>query len=300
MRKILVCAIFALTPCFSQEAPSLPAWLASYPGASPEVNSRAFLVQSTYTTPAQPEDIVEHYRKLFETASLPFLPNYDGMGTAIRASAPECDLLIQIRTRSKGTFVSVDCAAKTLPAPASAAPPDVKVMSGGRQSPQSPRATTYAPPQIPADWMAEHQRKVAEMGIHREHHDAPAPPLVWPSWLTHVRGEALRPVAGVDQSKNGMLKAQYTTNVPMTEIYDFYRELLKSHEYPTRSHLSTGHTSTGIQQNADGSVEGTNYPDGAPGASSEIKINFGRSVLNGPITVTLRFTTREYIAKRGY
>jgi hypothetical protein len=286
----LVCAIFALTPGFSQQAPALPAWLASYPGANPEIRSSSSLAESTYTTPAQPEDIVEHYRKLFEAASVPFLPNSDGVGTSIRASAPECDLLIQIRTRPNGTFVAVNCSAKT--APAAAAPPDVKVTSS---RPQSPRA-----PQIPADWMAEHQRKVAEMGIHREHRDAPAPPLVWPSWLTHVRGDALRPVTGVDQSKNGMLRAQYTTNVPMTEIYDFYRELLKSHEYPTRSHISTGHTTTGIQQNADGSVEGTNYPDGSPGASSEIKINFGRSVLNGQITVTLRFTTREYLAKRGY
>src|ERR1700722_10248028 len=95
--KILVCAVWALTPGLSQETASLPPWLASYPSASPEVRSTSSLVESTYTTPAQPEDIVQHYRKLFEAAGLPFLPTFDGMGTSIRASAPECDLLIQIR-----------------------------------------------------------------------------------------------------------------------------------------------------------------------------------------------------------
>jgi hypothetical protein len=57
---------------------------------------------------------------------------------------------------------------------------------------------------------------------------------------------------------------------------------------------------TGVQQNATGYVEGSNYPDGAPGASSDIYVSFSRSVLNGPITVTLRFTTHDYIASRGY
>ena len=97
-----------------------------------------------------------------------------------------------------------------------------------------------------------------------------------------------------------MLTARYTTNTPMTEIYQFYRDLLNSHEYPARASMSTGQTITGIVQNALGSVEGTNYPDGAPGAHSVIRVSFDRDVLNGPITVTMRFTTHDYIAKRGY
>ncbi len=43
-----------------------------------------------------------------------------------------------------------------------------------------------------------------------------------------------------------------------------------------------------------------NYPDGAPGAYSVIDVRFDRSVLNGPITVTMRFSTHDYIGKRGY
>ena len=106
--------IFALTPAFAQ----LPEWLESYPGATPAVRTTEFLFESSYTVAAQPVEIVEHYRKLFEAAGLPFRPNADGIGTSIRSSAPECDLLIQIRTRQQGTFVDVNCASKTQPAAA--------------------------------------------------------------------------------------------------------------------------------------------------------------------------------------
>jgi hypothetical protein len=288
-------AILALTPALSQQSSSLPPWLKSYPGATPTLRSSDSVIESSYTTSAQTEDIVKHYGTLLEAAGLPFEPNPDGVGTSIRAAARECDLLIQIRGRPEGTFVKVNCSAKAQ----SSSPPlpnDVKVMSS---RPQSTRVNSTAPAP-PADFMRMHQQKVAEMGIHRQHHDAPAPPLVWPSWLVHITGAAVRSVPGVDQSKNAMLKARYTTNAPMTEIYHFYLDLLKSHEYPTRSSMSTGHTTTGIVQNALGYVEGSNYPDGAPGAYSEIRVSFDRSVLNGPITVSMRFTTHEYIASRRY
>jgi hypothetical protein len=305
-------AIFALTPAFSQEAPSFPSWLKSYPGPTPIVRSSGSLIESTYTTAAQPEEIIGHYRKLFEAAGLPFQPNADGLGTSIRGEARECDLLIQIRGRSEGAFVDVNCSAKTASSPASASASLPTEIRENPSRPQSPRigatgipSPAPAPPQPhtgPVDFMELHKQKAAEMGLglHRPHHDAPAPPLVWPSWLAHVSGVALRPAAGVDQSKNATLRAQYTTNVPMTDIYHFYRDLLNSHEYPARSSMSTGQTMTGVQQNATGYVEGSNYPDGAPGASSDIYVSFTRSVLNGPITVTLRFTTHDYIASRGY
>ena len=283
--------VFALTP---------PSWLTNYPNATATVRSSESAVESSYTTSAQTEEIVQHYGTLFRAAGLPFEPNSDGLGTSIRASAQECDLLIQIRSHDDGASVNVNCSSKVQPQSTPTQPTDIKVLTSRPQpSHQQPTRAGVAP-QIPADWMAEHQRKVAEMGIHREHHDAPAPPLVWPSWLTHVNGSAVHPESGVDQSKNAMLKARYVTRAPMTEIYDFYVELLRSHEYPTTSRLSTGQTMSGIKQNALGSVEGSNYPDGAPGASSEIRISFDRDVLNGPITVSMRFTTHEYIASRGY
>jgi hypothetical protein len=303
--KSLVFATFGflvLVPAFSQQASLLPAWLESYPGATPDVRSSGSVVESSYTAAAQPADIVEHYRKLFEAAGLPYQPNDDGIGTSIRAEARECDLLIQIRSRPEGAFVAVNCSAKTQTS-SSSSPTDVQVIA--IRPPSRRGATGLSPasaqPHLStAELMEQHQKKVAELGIHREYHDAPAPLLIWPAWLVHISGGALRAERGVDQSKNAILKARYTTNVPMTEIYHFYRDLLNSHEYPARASLSTGQTMTGVVQNALGYVEGSNYPDGAPGAHTEIKVAFDRSVLNGPITVTLRFTTHEYIAKRGY
>jgi hypothetical protein len=296
-------ALFARTPAFSQDAPSFPPWLVSYSGATATVVSSGAFVESSYSIPGQPASLIEHYRKLFEAAGLSFQPNSDGVGTSIRASAPECDLLIQIRSRDEGAFAKVTCSAKSQPS-ASFSPGDVKVIASrpqtNRVAPTPIRSATPAQHRSSADFMQMHQQKVAEMGIHREYHDAPAPPLIWPSWLVHVSGADVRTERGVDQSKNAVLTARYTTNVPMTEIYRFYRELLTAHEYPTQSSLSTGHTLSGIQQNALGYVEGSNYPDGAPGAYSVIRVGFDRSVLNGPITVTMRFTTHEFIAKRGY
>jgi hypothetical protein len=289
---------FAQAPLFAQASVSFPPWLQNYPGVTATVRSSNFMVESSYTASATPADIVKFYNPLFDAAGLRFQPNDDGIGTSIRAEAPECDLLIQIRSRPEGTFVKVNCSAKTQAATSS--PSGINVIASRPQVTRRASATGPTPTAPAADFMQMHQQKVAEMGIHREHHDAPAPPLIWPPWLVHVNGAAVRAVAGVDQSKNAMLKAQYITNVPMTEIYSFYRELLSSHEYPTRSSMSTGQTTSGIQQNALGYVEGSNYPDGAPGAYSVIHVSFDRSVLNGPITVTLRFTTHEYIASRGY
>src|SRR6185437_585333 len=166
-------------------------------------------------------------------------PNPDGIGTSIRSAAPECDLLIQIRTRSEGTFVDVNCAAKST---APAAP--VQVTVAGRTQPA--RIATV----IPTDRMERHKQLAAEMGIGRQHADQPAPPLVWPAWLTHIGGSALRPQPGVDHAKNAILTAKYTTKVPMTDLAAFYQDLMTSHEYPPSGGMETGHTISGIQQNA--------------------------------------------------
>jgi hypothetical protein len=51
---------------------------------------------------------------------------------------------------------------------------------------------------------------------------------------------------------------------------------------------------SGVQQNATALVEGVNYVDGAPGANSTIEVSIDRTVLNGSITVALRFATHDY------
>ena len=286
----------------------MPPWLESYPGSTPTVHASGSLLESTYETPAQPTEVAEHYRKLFEAAGLRFQANPDGSGTSIRGDAAECDLLILIRKRPAGTFVDVNCAAKSS-SPASSAN-GVEVITGQSPNarPQVPRRSSTGtsaitprpnPPMSATEMQGEHQRRVAEMRIHPEYHDSPAPPLVWPSWLVHIKGAQLRIERGVDQSKKAFLEARYTTNEPVSDIYDLYRDALNSHEYRVhRAELSTGHTISGIQQNAYGYVEGSNYPDGAPGARTEIRVNFSRSVLNGPITVSMRFTAYEFVAPK--
>jgi hypothetical protein len=252
----------ALARAFAQEAPEFPSWLQSYPGAVPEVRTSGLVRESTYTVAAQPADVLAHYRREFAGAGLAF----EATETSLRASARECDLLIRIGAVPDGASVDATCAAIHWTRVNNAAP-----------SPKLPGTS-----------------------FHRIRRDAPAPPLVWPAWLTHIDGKELHIQTGANPAGDAMLRARYTTTAPMTELYRFYRDLLSAHEYPTSSRLETGHTQTGIQQNAYGAVSGFNYPDGAPGAYSTIDVTFDRSVLNGPITVSLRFTTHAFVAKRGY
>ena len=87
----------------------------------------------------------------------------------------------------------------------------------------------------------------------------------------------------------------------MSAIYSFYEDLLNSHEYRVHtSRLSTGQTISGIVQNSWGYVEGTNYPDGAPGPRTVIRVEFSRVNLNDPITVRMRITAYEFVAPKSH
>ena len=129
------------------------------------------------------------------------------------------------------------------------------------------------------------------------YHDAPAPALIWPAWLVHLKGGRLTTQAGVDPAGHSFLKSRYKSSEPMTAIYAFYEDLLNANGYPVHnSKLGTGQTISGVMQNADGHVEGTNYPNGHPGPYTEILVEFHRFYLNEPITVDLKFTTYEFKA----
>jgi hypothetical protein len=133
---------------------------------------------------------------------------------------------------------------------------------------------------------AQHERTVA----------AEAPPLVWPTWLVHLEGYQLKIQQGTDQSKNDFLKATFNTHAPMTEIHSFYLNLLKANDYPgVTGGMETGHTISGVQQNASGRLEADHYPNGQPGPYTNIRIDFSRFVLNGPIRVSIKVTPHPYI-----
>ena len=126
---------------------------------------------------------------------------------------------------------------------------------------------------------------------------AEAPPLAWPGWLLSLDGVQLKIQQGVDQSKTDYLRAVYYTQAPMTQIQTFYQDLFTTNDYRiVTAGLETGHTMAGTSQNAWGHVEADNYPNGQPGPYTMIRVDFGRSVLNGPIRVSIKFTAHPQVS----
>ena len=308
MKLILLTAAWLMAAqqvTLCQTAPSIPSWLANYPGVAAETTILPSLMQSTYKTSANVPAVVDHYRGLFETQKLPFMPNPDGIGAVIRAEPAECDLLITIHPHGAGSFVEVSCAAKSKPSSKPAALPQVIPRSG--VSSQPTMRSGAAPSRIPAtgrmptqaEAAERHKQLVGEMGIHKVYTDAPAPPLVWPSWLVHLQGAPLKVQTGMDQSKNDYLGSAFVTSAPMTAIFSFYEDLLNANGYRVHSSkLGTGQTTSGISQNADGYVEGSNYPNGSPGPWTVIRVTFSRFYLNEPIKVRISFTAHAFKAPK--
>ena len=287
-------AFLAATLSFAAYAqPTMPTWLAAYPGVTAQTTAFKALTTSTYTAPAKPAAVTDHYRQLFAAQSLAFIPNSDGIGAVVRASAPECDLLLTIHPQDSGTQVRVDCAAKSAPADTWVAVPDTTRAHAPARGPKNQVDYQTAV----ANAAERHQQMVKELNIHPVYHDAPAPPLTWPDWLVHVKGSRLAPRAGVDRASHDYLRTSYVTSQPMTAVYAFYEDLLNANGYPVHnSKLGTGQTMSGVMQNADGHVEGINYPNGHPGPYTEIRVNFRRTYLNDPVTVDLTFTTYAFKA----
>jgi hypothetical protein len=203
------------------QTPAVPKWLVSYPGASARTQDTPGLVESSYETEAKAGEVIAHYRKLFETAGLAFHPNFDGVGTSVRGTAPEGDLLILIREQGKGTAVRVDVAAKS-PAPAPVAAPVVRERSArvertGREHVQN---------------MEKYDQPV------RPPRRPPPPPLVWPAWLVHIDGSRLEFEKGVDRVGLKILKCSYATYDERSAIQSFYAALFDAHGFPVRSQSS--------------------------------------------------------------
>jgi hypothetical protein len=291
----LTATVLAVTYALSGQAPlTMPEWLAGFPGSKPQTSSFKGLVESTYVTGAKPAAVTEHYRRLFEAQKLTFTPSFDGMGQMVRGAAAECDLMITIHALDAGTEVRVDCAAKSVAAEAWTAVPDARSQTSGRAGAARGRPDFQT---MVGEADARHKQLVKDLNIHPVYHDAPAPPLAWPAWLVHLKGGRLTTQAGVDPAGHEYLKSRYKSSEPMTAIYAFYEDLLKANGYPVySSKLGTGQTISGTMQNADGHVEGSNYPNGHPGPYTEIRVDFHRFYLNEPITIDLKFTTYEFRA----
>src|SRR5260370_38628297 len=107
--------LLALAMASGQQPPTtLPVWLIPYPDAKDETQTAlASRIEVSYATAAKPDQVIAHYQHLLEGASLPFLPSFDDMGTSIRATATDCDLLIKIQPKEEGSLIRISCAVKT-------------------------------------------------------------------------------------------------------------------------------------------------------------------------------------------
>jgi hypothetical protein len=296
---------FISTAAGQQASLVMPSWLTPYPGANATtLASSASLVEISYTTSAKPDEVVAHYRRLIETAGLRFTSNFDGSGTSIRGAAAECDLLIKVREEGEGTSARVSCATKSA-APLSGDSVVVTNGSAGRSNSQTPSHQLFDGEKF----KAEHRQRMADESAALQRHIAnnkagrfdeqvwphapenDAPPLVWPSWLVHIRGGPLNPEQGVDQSRVKYLLSKYVSGAPMTAIYNFYEDLMNAHGYRVySSRLETGQTTEGIIQNADGYLEGAHHPYDVSGPRTIIRVTFSRFHLNDPIDVRIKFT----------
>ena len=309
--------------CYGQQsALKMPPWLVPYPGAEPQVNALPEIVETRYTTSATPAEAVSHLRKLFDTAGVAFVPNLDGIGTSIRASVPECDLLIKVREENSGSSVRISCSTKSAAGtPPGGSPvtvagtPGARTGSYPRPSPRSieeaRRAADEHTRRVLAEAEADHQQRISDMtrfdqpvsgaAIRSAFYHQDAPPLAWPAWLVPEGASHLpKPVTGTADGKQ-YLESRYKTTLPMTRLYQFYEALLKANGLQVgTARLGTGQTIVGnIVQNAEGFVEASRSEDGTVnGPATHVKASFHRNYLNEPITVTLRVSVSGSFGRR--
>lgn len=296
--------IFVLAlPLVAQETSIvMPGWLKPFGGASADVRkSSPALIETVSAVQAPANEVVQHYKQLFSEAKVEVESKFDGIGTSLRAAAPECDLLLKIREDSGSTTTVTSCATKTN------GPLSGQAMGVTQTRVGSTRSST-SPISDPDKWRAEHRQRMADNSAALQRRienaragkpfdqvwpDAPennAPPLAWPSWLVHMKGRA-EPREGVDQSSRKYLESKFVTSAPMTEIFNFYEDLLNSNGFKVHnSKLGTGQSLSGHIQNASGYVEGTQYTYDNTGPRTVIHVSFSRSYLNDPITVRIRLT----------
>jgi hypothetical protein len=233
---------------------------------------------ASFTTPDASETVVAYYAQAFASQGLMFAPKSNRFATTIRADADCGELSISVMKKGDGSSVELNCRVKF--------------------QPQLPKSTGNHDQDV-ANMMEAHRQAAVALGIGRELPPVPAPPLEWPAWLTRAEGGLPAIYKGSDPAYAGMLKAEYTSGRPMSELFAFYHDLLSANGYQiNRGHVQTGQTISGIQQNADGVVEGDIYPDGFPGPYIEIRVNLSRSRLNDPIRVSIGFRTQAYAGRK--
>jgi hypothetical protein len=278
MQRLLTGVLVLVAPVCLRSQPALPAWLLTYPGIHIVRSNLSAMSAASFTTADTSETVVDYYRQAFESQGLMFAPKSNRFATTIRADADCGELSISVMKKDDGSSVQLNCRMKF--------------------QPQLPKSTGSHDQDV-VNAMEAHRQAVAALGIGRERPPAPAPALEWPAWLTRAEGGLPAIFKGFDPSSTGMLKADYVSGLPMSQLFAFYKDLLSSNGYQiNRGYVRTGQTIAGVQQNADGVVEGNVYPDGFPGPYIEIRVNFSRSRLNDPIRVAIGFRTFAYAGRK--
>ena len=167
MRNFIAGYVLVLaSSAIAQTSPvTMPTWLVPYPGAKVEAKTALpILIESTYTIAAKPDAVLAHYKKVWKP-SADFKPNFDGIGTSLRTSAPECEVLVHILEDDAGTRVKTSCAAKPPPPPPMPIP-EVAV------TPVSTSPGDDATKRVLAEAEARHKKGIQDM----EKYDKPVPP----------------------------------------------------------------------------------------------------------------------------
>jgi len=186
----LCMVLLTLAMASGQQAPtSLPSWLTPCSGAKAETQTAlATRIEVSYATAAKPDQVIAHYQHLFEGASLPFLPSFDGMGTSIRAAAADCDLLIKIQAQEDGSQIRISCGVKTnsttsLPSAMQVVTSTSPAGKGARTVEERKRQGEEHTRQVLADAEAKHKKGIDRMAIYDQpvngrsrKKDAPPPP----------------------------------------------------------------------------------------------------------------------------
>jgi hypothetical protein len=210
------------------------------------------------------------------------------MGMAMRASIPECDLLIRVRERGGATFVSASCSEKSQGAAQATYLPNASAMPSRSGLPPNVRR------QIPSDPGGQREHMASMKKFDQPVQPQPQAPIAlkWPSWLVHMPSADHGLEIQRKKYEGGIeyLESSYITSAPMTSIYDFYADLLEANGFYVSGHVAAGGTSTHVKQNSDGSVEGRLSPNGIGNGTLKIRVDFSRMFLNQPITVQLNVT----------
>jgi len=140
--KLCVLLVAFVASAGAQTKGSLPAWLSPFPGAHVESSK---VTETNYTVAATPDEVIAHYRKLLVSQALPFIPNFDGIGTSVRAAAAECDLLLKIRESDGETSIRVSCIPRIAGSTSSLYGTDVGIVNPAPAPPPDDKATTADP-----------------------------------------------------------------------------------------------------------------------------------------------------------